>query len=209
MKVMMLNGSPHEAGCTAEALKVMRERFHSAGIETEVFWVGTEPISGCTGCKACLETHRCCIEDGVNVFLERMDGCDALVIAGPVHFASAPGAMISFLDRAFYVARMHRRPFAGKPAAVIVSTRRMGTTSAIDVLMKYVTYMEMPLVSGRYWAAVHGSVPEEIYRDEEGLQTVKDVADNMAWLMRCLECAKKAGIEMPEKDPLPKTNFVR
>lgn len=209
MKVMLLCGSPHEKGCSAEILKIIQEKFNAADIETEVFWIGTEPISGCTACMACSKLGKCRIDDNVNIFSERMKACDALVIAAPVHFASAPGALISFLDRVFYTARLNRAAFAGKPAAVIVSARRMGTTSAIDVLNKYVTYMEMPLVSGRYWAAVHGRTSEEVRRDEEGVQTLKDIADNMIWLLRCLEAGRKTGIEMPEKGPLPKTHFIR
>ncbi len=209
MKVMLLNGSPHEAGCSAEILKIFRERLENANVETESFWIGTDPISGCTACKACGTLRRCRINDGVNVFLNRMIECDALVVACPVHFASAPGALISFLDRVFYTARLRREVLAGKPGTVIVSARRMGTTSAIDVLNKYITYMEMPLVSGRYWPAVHGQTPEQVHEDEEGVQTVKDIADNMIWLLRSLEAAKKTGVRMPEKEALPKTNFIR
>ena len=115
MKVMLLNGSPHKQGCSAEILKLLQERFHAADIETEVFWIGTDPINGCTACKACSTLGHCRIDDGVNAFLDRMSGCDALAIACPVHFASAPGPFISVLDRVFYTARLRREVFAGKP----------------------------------------------------------------------------------------------
>ena len=208
MKVMLLYGSPHKNGCSAEILKIMDKRFHAAGLETEVFWVGNEAISGCLACMACQTLGRCRIDDPVNVFLDHMEKCDALVIACPVHFASAPGVLISFLDRAFYAARKKTNHFAGMPAAAIVSARRMGTTNAIDVLNKYFTVMEMLLVSGRYWPAVHGRTAEEIYKDEEGVQTVCDIVDNMIWLLKCKEAAEKAGVVFPEKAPLPRTHFI-
>ena len=147
--------------------------------------------------------------DRIEQSIAKAREADGFVFGTPVYYAHPSGRILSFLDRVFYTARFSREAFAGKPAAVIVSARRMGTTSAIDVLNKYVTYMEMPLVSGRYWAAVHGRTPEEVRRDEEGVQTVKDIADNMVWLLRCLEAGRKAGIEMPEKGPLPKTHFIR
>ena len=209
MKIMLLYGSPHKEGCSAEILKIARRRFESAGLETETFWIGNEPVSGCLACKRCAVLGRCTIDDPVNVFLEHMRACDALMMACPVHFGAPPGTMVSFLDRAFYVARRHGNLFAGMPAAAIVSARRMGTTSTLDILNRFITCMEMPLVTGRYWPAVHGQRPEEIYQDEEGVQTICDITDNMIWLLQCKEIASGTGIRPPDKVPLAQTHFIR
>lgn len=209
MKVLMLNGSPHEYGCSAEMLKIMSKQFAGQGVETEIVWIGTKPINGCVACKQCVTTNRCAIDDGVNEFVDKLAQCDGLVIACPVLCSSAPGALVSFLNRVIYSARGKRDIFAFKPAVGVVTARRAGTTSTIDMLNRCLTYMEMLVVSGRYWPAVHGQIPEEIYHDEEGVQVLEDLSDNMTWFMRCRQAADDAGIPLPVRNSLPKTNFVR
>ena len=206
MKVMLVNGSPHHEGCTYTALQEVAKMLNANGIETQNFWIGIRPISGCVGCGSCSKTGRCAIEDIVNVFLEEAKDCDAFVFGAPVHFASANGAMISFMDRAFCSGK---KVLEFKPAASIASCRRGGASATFDQLNKYFTIRNMPVVSSQYWNQVHGNTPEEVVQDIEGMQTMRTLGHNMAWLLKCIEAGRAAGINRPDIEAQIKTNFIR
>lgn len=206
MKVLLLNGSPRGKQCTYTALEVIAKRLEALGIDTEIFNIGAKPIAGCIGCAACRSTGRCFQEDGVNEFVEKMKNTDGLIVGSPVHYAAASGHVTAFLDRAFYSGSS---AFQGKPAAAIVSCRRGGASAAFDQLNKYFSISNMPIVTSNYWNQVHGNTPEEVLRDEEGIQTLTVLADNMAWLLKCIEAGKKAGINIPDREAKIRTNFIR
>ena len=205
MKVMLLNGSPRGEKCTYTALSVIAERLNELGIETEIFHVGAKPLAGCIGCGTCRTNGKCFVDDGVNEFVEKMDSADGLIVGSPVYYASASGQITSFLDRAFYSSG----EMAGKPAAAIVSCRRGGATAAFDQLNKYFSISNMPIVTSNYWNQVHGNTPEEVLQDEEGMQTMRTLADNMAWLLNCIQAGREKGINLPAYEPKIKTNFIR
>lgn len=205
MKVLMLNGSPHEFGCTYTALSETAKALNEHGIETEIVWLGKEPIEGCRGCAACRKLWKCVIDDKVNAFMEKAEQADGFVFGSPVHYASAGGAIVSFMDRLFYSSN---RKLAYKPAACVVSCRRGGATATFDVLNKYFTINHMPVVSSNYWNEIHGNTAEEAAQDIEGMQTMRVLGKNMAWLLKCIEAGKAAGVE-PEKEKKILTNFIR
>lgn len=206
MKVILVNGSPREKGCTYTALCEVAEALEKNGIETEIFQVGAKPIAGCIGCNVCLKNGRCFVDDPVNEFVEKAKTADGFVFGSPVHYAAASGAITSFLDRAFYG---KGNVFAGKPGAAVVSCRRGGAASAFDQLNKYFTINSMPVVSSQYWNQVHGNTPDEVRQDAEGLQTMRTLGSNMAWLLKCIQAGVAAGITFPEREPAMKTNFIR
>ena len=206
MKVLLVNGSPHTNGCTYTALCEVAGALEAQGIETEIFQVGTKSISGCLGCAACIKTGKCVIDDVVNEFVEKAKEADGFVFGSPVHFASASGAITSFMDRAFYG---KGAVFANKPAAAIMSCRRGGATATLDQLIKYFTISNMPVVSSQYWNMVHGNTPDEVRQDLEGMQTMRTLGVNMAWLLKCIEAGKAAGIELPQREAKVATNFIR
>lgn len=206
MKVLLVNGSPHKEGCTYIALQEVAKTLNQEGIETEIYWVGNKPISGCIACGQCLQTGKCCIDDTVNPFIEKAKEADAYVVGSPVHYAAASGAITSFLDRAFYG---KSAIYALKPAAAIVSCRRGGASAAFDQLNKYFTISQMLVVGSQYWNQIHGNTPEEALQDGEGLQTMRTLGRNMAWILRSIEAGKQAGITTPEKEAPVKTNFIR
>ena len=210
MKVLLVNGSPHENGCTYTALKEVSETLNSNGIDTEIFQVGRKPLSGCIACRKCAELKRCVISDRVNDFLEIAKDADGFVFGSPVHYASACGAIISFMDRVFF-ADLHsgKNSFYLKPAAAVVSARRSGTTATFDQLNKYFTISEMPIIASQYWNMVHGNTPEDIQKDLEGLQTMRVLGRNMAWFLKCKEVGSKAGIAFPQREERVFTNFIR
>lgn len=206
MKVILINGSPHKNGCTYTALSEIADVLHQEGIETELFWVGNKPISGCLGCKACVKTGKCFMNDIVNDFVEIAKDADGFIFGSPVHYAGASGALTSFMDRAFY----HKATiFQGKPGAAIASCRRGGASATFDQLNKYFTICSMPVVSSQYWNMVHGNTPEEVKQDLEGMQTMRTLGRNMAWLLKCIEAGKKDGIEFPKHEEKIATNFIR
>lgn len=210
MKVILVNGSPHEKGCTYTALQTVAETLNEEGIESVIFQLGSKPLVGCTACGACAQTGRCVFTDRVNDFLELAPGADGFVFGSPVHYASAGGAIVSFMDRAFFAgSNSADRPFYLKPAAAVVSARRAGTTAALDQLNKYFTISQMPVISSRYWNMVHGTKPEDVAKDLEGLQIMRVLARNMAWFLKCKEAGRKAGIPLPEREEIIRTNFIR
>ena len=207
MKVLLINGSPHEKGCTYTALWEVSRQLLCGGIESEIFWIGAKPIGGCTACGACKGKGKCVFgdKDGVNACIEKIQQSDAVVIGSPVYYAGPNGSLLSLLDRVFYAAG---KTFALKPGAAVVSCRRGGASATFDRLNKYFTITSMPVVSSQYWNSVHGNTPEEVRRDEEGLQTMRTLADNLAWLLRCLQVAE-GQVEKPQQEPQIFTNFIR
>lgn len=204
MKVLLINGSPKEHGCTYTALAEAAKTFEECQVESEIFWVGNKSVPSCLGCGGCAKTGRCIVADDVNRCADILRDCDGLIVGSPVHYASPSGEIISFMDRLFYSAR---DSLAHKPAACIVSARRAGTTASIEVLNKYFSINQMPIVSSTYWPMVHGSKPEEVLQDAEGMQVVRMLARNMAWLIKCIEVS---GIAPPEwETPHAFTNFIR
>lgn len=207
MKVILVNGSPHKDGCTNFALEEVSKELNKNGIDTEIMWLGTSPISGCIGCNKCLQgTNRCFIDDNVNEFLDKAENADGFVFGSPVHFAAASGALTSFLDRAFYG---RGKLFRGKICASVVSCRRGGASAAFDQINKYALMSNMYVVGSTYWNQIHGTNKEEASKDLEGIQTMKELSKNMAYLLKCIECANNCGIEKPEHEPKIKTNFIR
>lgn len=206
MKVILVNGSPHEKGTTHAALSEVAGALNKNGIETEIFWLGTKPISGCLGCAGCKTTKKCVINDIVNVFLEKAQSADGFIFGTPVHYAAASGALASFMDRAFY---LKGALFSGKPAATVVCCRRGGASAAFDQINKYYPISGMPIVPSQYWNSVHGIDEEQAHQDEEGMQTMRALGNNMAWLLRCIELGKQNGILFPEREKPLRTNFIR
>ena len=206
MKVLLVNGSPHANGCTYTALCEVAGALEKEGIETEIFQVGTKPISGCLACGACMKTGRCVINDTVNEFLAKAETADGFVFGSPVHFASASGALTSFMDRAFYG---RGNLFAYKPAAAVMSCRRGGATATFEQINKYFTISNMPVVGSQYWNMVHGNNPDEVKQDLEGLQTMRTLGRNMAWLLKSIQAGRDAGVELPEREGIVRTNFIR
>ena len=205
MKVLLVNGSPNREGCTYTALKEVSKTLEENGIDTEIFQVGNKPIGGCIGCGSCKKTGECFMKDCVNEFVEKAKGADGFVFGSPVYYAAASGSITSFLDRAFYSGGKH---MAFKPGAVICSARRAGTTSTLDQLSKYLTICNMPVVSSQYWNMVHGNTPEEVKKDLEGMQTMRVLGRNMAWLIKCIDLGKKNNILKPELEERERTNFI-
>ena len=211
MKVCLVNGSPNEKGCTFTALCEAEKTLHEEGVETGWFWIGREGVTGCTGCGACEKLGRCVKSDAVNEFTALAREYDGFLFGSPVYFSGMSGAMMSFMDRVFYSSsRSGMSPFAFKPAAAVVSARRAGTTSALDQMNKYFLYTQMPVVPSRYWNMVHGNRPEEVLQDEEGLQIMRVLGRNMAWLLKLKAAGEAAGVAPPAPEPRRiATNFIR
>ena len=210
MKVLLVNGSPHEKGCTYTALMEVAGVLENEGIGAEVVWIGNKPLSGCIDCRACLEKKKCIFDDKVNEVLAVAQNMDGFIFGSPVHYAAASGAMTSFMDRLFFADLLSgRQSFALKPAAAVVSARRAGTTATFDQLNKYFTISQMPIISSRYWNMVHGATPEDVQKDLEGLQTMRVLARNMAWILKCKDAGLKAGVPVPVQEENIYTNFIR
>ena len=205
-KVLFINGSPNAQGCTYTALREVEKSLNKNGIETEIFQIGRDPVHGCTGCGGCGRNGKCVFDDGVNRLIERLDEFDGLVIGSPVYYASPNGALLAFLDRLFFAAG---KRFAGKPGAAVVSCRRGGATAAFDVLNKYFSISNMPIVTSQYWNPIHGNTREEALQDAEGLHTMRTLARNMAYQLKMQEAAAAAGVEAPELEAKAWTNFIR
>ncbi len=209
-KVLLVNGSPNAKGCTYTALKEIADQLERDGVGAEIYQIGTQPLSACLACRACAELKKCVIDDAVNDFVNKAADFDGYIFGSPVHYASASGVIVPFMDRAFFSASMAgRRIFRHKPGAAIVSARRAGTTATLDQLNKYFQISEMPVISGRYWNMVHGSNPEQVRQDKEGLQNMRILAKNMAWFLKMREAAENAGITPPEPETIEWTNFIR
>lgn len=210
MKVLLVNGSPHEKGCTNIALTIVGETLEQEGIQTEIFWIENKPLTGCTGCGYCAKKGKCRYEDRVNEFLDMAGDYDGFVFGVPVHFASAAASMSAFMDRSFFVDHCaDRKIFELKPGAVVVSARRAGTTATLDQMNKYLLYAQMPVVSSRYWNMVHGQTPDQVLEDREGVQIMQVLGKNMAWLLKCIEAGKQEGVSRPKEEKRINTNYIR
>ena len=206
MKVILVNGSPHEKGCTYTALAEVAGILAEEGLAAQIFQLGSDAISGCTDCGACFTLGRCVIDDKVNEFLALAKEADGFVFGSPVYYASANGALTSFMDRVFFAGS---DAFYLKPAAAVISARRAGTTATFDQLNKYFAISQMPIISSQYWNMVHGMDAPDTAQDGEGLQTMRVLARNMAWLLKSIQAGRDAGVPLPKKEPRIATNFVR
>ena len=205
MKVLLINGSPRPRGCTYTALNEVAKTLEQEDIETEIIQVGQKDIRGCIGCRQCKTNGQCVFDDEVNVVSKKLAESDGIVIGSPVYYASANGTLISFLDRLFYSTLADKTMKVG---AAVVSARRAGTTATFDELNKYFTISQMPIVSSQYWNMVHGNTPEEVQQDLEGLQTMRTLGKNMAFLIKRIQLGKKQ-LGLPEKEESVHTNFIR
>lgn len=211
MRVLLVNGSPHKNGCTYTALSEAAKALNCEDIETETFWIQNKPIGGCIGCNSCGEKGKCAFDDVVNECREKAKEADGFIFGTPVHYAAASGNMTAFMDRLFY-SEFHGnggKAFSFKPAATVTSARRAGTTATFDQMNKYYTISQMPIISSRYWNMVHGTTPDEVKQDAEGMQIMKMLGKNMAYYLKCIDAGKKAGITLPEQEPVSFTNFIR
>ncbi|OLA78549.1 MAG: NADPH-dependent FMN reductase [Candidatus Melainabacteria bacterium 35_41] len=209
MKVLLINGSPNKEGCTYTALKEIALTLESNGIEAEIYHIGKDPIAPCRACRACAKIGKCVINDKVNEFVEYARDFDGYIIGSPVHYGSAAGSIVPFLDRAFFVDFMSGHDsFKFKPGSAIVSARRAGTTATIDQLNKYFQINQMPVISGRYWNMVHGQNPDEVKQDKEGMQNMRILARNFAYFLKCKDLATKAGLKTPKAEEVEYTNFI-
>lgn len=211
MKVLLLNGSPHGAGTTYTALAEVASTLAEEGIETEIVQLGTKALNGCTACLKCRTLGKCALgeTDGVNDFLEKASKADGFVFGAPVHYASAAGAVKAFMDRLFYAeGNSGQGRFYLKPAAAVIAARRGGTTAAFDQMNKYFTVSSMPVISSQYWNMVHGANGEDAKKDLEGMQTMRTLARNMAWFLRCKEAGERAGVARPKLEERVRTNFI-
>lgn len=205
MKVLLINGSPNAKGCTYTALEEVSKTLNQEGIETEIIHVGNKDIRGCIACRKCKTNGKCVFNDIVNEVAPKFNECDGLVIGSPVYYASANGTLISFIDRLFYSMSADKTMKVG---AAVVSCRRGGNTSTFDELNKYFTISGMPVVSSQYWNMVHGNSPEEVKQDLEGMQTMRTLGKNMAFLMKSIQLGKEQ-FGLPEKESHIFTNFIR
>ena len=188
MRVLLLNGSPHTKGCTATALEEMARVFEAQGVEMEQITVGNRAIRGCIACQFCKKNGKCVFDDLVNEIAPKFEAADGLVIGAPVYYGSPNGTLLSFLDRLFYSTAFSKHLKVG---AAVVSCRRGGNTASFDVLNKYFTISAMPIASSTYWNQVHGFTAEDVKKDLEGLQTMRNLASNMTFLMRAIALGKE------------------
>lgn len=206
MKILMLNGSPRPNGNTFLALSEIGKQLKEEGIDYEIFQIGGAPIRDCLGCGKCTENGCVFTDDSVNEFIAKAKDADGFVFGTPVYYAHPSGRILSFLDRAFYSGS---GAFRFKPGAAVAVARRAGTTASFDCLNKYFGISQMPVVGSTYWNNVHGAAPGEAALDAEGLQTMRNLARNLAWMLKCFEAGKKSGIPLPETEKGNRTNFIR
>lgn len=205
MKVLCINGSPNEKGCTYTALTEVADTLKLRGIDSEILYLEKKPISGCVACGKCAEIGRCVFNDKVNEIAARLDEFDAIIVGSPVYYAGPTGQLTNFLDRLFFSSKSN---MAGKLGAAVVSCRRGGASTTFDRLNKYFLISNMHVVGSQYWNQVHGFTPEDVRKDEEGLQTMRTLGENVAWLLKCLEAGRKEGITLPKYEPIVRTNFI-
>ncbi|MEA4848923.1 MAG: flavodoxin family protein [Clostridiaceae bacterium] len=205
MKVLLVNGSPHENGCTNRALKEIQAQLTKEEIESEIFWIGTK-IQGCVGCFSCTQTGECVFDDNLSVFLDKAKYADGFIFGSAVYFGSSTGSISAFMDRLFFSGG---RYLEYKPVASVVSCRRGGASEAFAQMNMYYMMTNMPVISSQYWNQVHGMSPSDVEQDAEGLQTMRTLGSNMAWILKCIENGKKNGIEKPKREAPISTNFIR
>ena len=205
MKVLLINGIPRRNGCTFTALSEVEKTLHREGIETELVQLGAKAVQGCIACGRCKTLGRCVFDDLVNETAPKLEAADGLVVGSPVYYASANGSLIAFLDRLFYSTPFDKTMKAG---AAVLSCRRGGASASFDELNKYFTISGMPVVSSQYWNSVHGNTPEEVGQDLEGLQIMRTLGRNMAFLVKSIALGREK-LGLPEKEPRVSTNFIR
>lgn len=205
MKVLLINGSPRRNGCTFTALSEVEKTLHREGVETELVQLGAKAVQGCIACGRCKTLGRCVFDDLVNETAPKLEAADGLVVGSPVYYASANGSLIAFLDRLFYSTPFDKTMKAG---AAVLSCRRGGASASFDELNKYFTISGMPVVSSQYWNSVHGNTPEEVGQDLEGLQVMRTLGRNMAFLVKSIALGREK-LGLPEKEPRVSTNFIR
>lgn len=204
-KVLLINGSPHEHGCTYTALREVADTLEKNGVGADILYLGTKPVPGCIACNRCGATGRCVFDDKVNEVLEKLDDYGGIVVGSPVYYAGPAGQLCAFLDRLFYCSEER---MAGKLAASVVSCRRGGASAAFDRLNKYFGICNMHVVGSQYWNQVHGFTPDDVRRDEEGLQTMRTLGQNMAWLLKNMEAGREKGIPAPQYEERLRTHFI-
>ena len=207
MKVLFINGSPHPKGCTFTALSTVAAQLEQNGVESQIIQIGSKAIRGCIACGKCKETGYCVFKDDpVNETIDLLRAADGVVVGSPVYYAGPNATLCALLDRVFY---MKSAAYAFKPAAAVVSCRRGGASASFDRLNKYFTIARMPLVSSQYWNSVHGNNAEEVVQDKEGMQIMRTLGNNMAWLIKCIAAGKAAGINPPAPEAWEPTSFIR
>lgn len=205
MKVLLINGSPNAKGCTYTALKEVEKMLDIAEIETEIIQVGHKDLRGCIGCQKCKASGKCVFDDLVNEVAPKFHACNGIIIGSPVYYASANGTLVSFLDRLFYSVPWDK---SMKVGAAVVSLRRGGASATFDELNKYFTISGMPVVSSQYWNSVHGNTSEEVQADLEGMQVMRTLGNNMAFLIKSIALGKEK-YGLPETEQRIFTNFIR
>ena len=208
MKVILFNGSTHAHGCTAQALAIVANGLNQQGIQTEVLSIGPNAVHDCIGCGTCRKGSGLCVfqDDCVNTWLEKIKTADGFVFGSPVYYAHPTGALLSAMDRLFYAGGQYLRH---KPAAAVFTARRAGTTASMDVLNKHFTINQMPVVASTYWNQVYRDTNGTPTTDTEGCQTMEHLANNMAWLLKCIAAGKQQGITPPTNAKTTFTNFVQ
>lgn len=206
-KILLISGSPRSGGCTYTALREVADTLEKSGVETELIEIGNRPVAGCIACGKCRETGKCVFnDDAVNRISEKLDEYDGIVVGSPVYYAGPSGQICAFLDRLFY---SNGGQMAGKIGAAVVSCRRGGASSAFDRLNKYFQISNMVVASSQYWNQVHGNSPDEVRQDIEGMQTMRTLGQNIAWLVKSIQTARDNGVQAPVYEPKTFTNFIR
>ena len=205
MKVLLINGSPRKSGCTNRALEEVAAELKKNNIDSEILWLGASPMQDCIACGKCKSTGKCIFDDIVNETALKLDEADGVVVGSPVYYGGPNGRVCSFLDRLCYSAGSK---LDGMAAACVVSCRRGGASAAYDRLNNYFGMTNCIIPASQYWNQVHGNTPEEVEQDEEGLQTMRTLADNMAWIIKSSKAAKEAGLELPVREETKRTNFI-
>ena len=206
MKILLINGSPNEHGCTDTALQEISSTLNKNGVGSEILWLGKQAMQDCISCFKCQETGKCVFDDLVNETASRMDEFDGIIVGSPVYYGGPTGRLTSFLDRFFF--SIDKKKIAGKVAASVVSCRRGGASASFERLNQYFLMTNMHVVSSQYWNQVHGFTPEDVKKDAEGLQTMRTLAQNIAWLLKSIESGKKDGIQKPIYEDKISTNFI-
>ena len=206
MKVLLVNGSPRQFGCTYTALTEAAKQFAANGVETEIVWVGAQPVAGCTACGGCRKTGKCVFDDVVNRIIEKIDTYDGFVFGTPVYYGGPSGQILALMNRLFYTGS---GKMAGKPVSAVVSCRRGGASAAFQQMNMHFMMTNMIVITSQYWNQVHGNTPEEVLQDAEGLQTMRTMAENMTYVLRCIDAGKSAGVPSPAYEPKERTNFIR
>src|SRR5574344_142527 len=208
MKVLMLNGSPDSDGCTMAAFEIIAKELKDNGIDSEIVQTGKAPIRDCICCKACTKLDNQCAfgDDCVNEFLRKAKDADGFVFGTPVYYAHPSGRVLSLLDRIFYAGGSL---FAHKPGFAVACARRAGTIASLDVMNKYFTISQMPVVGSTYWTEIHGAQKADVAKDKEGVETMVHAAKNLAWLLKCIEAGNKSGVKTPDLKKEERTNFIR